>query len=202
MALTLPLFIVFEGIDGSGKTTLAGNIFTYFSALVPAILLAEPTGGGRGTEIRKLLKVGTTNNNGKLLELFILDRADDVRLNIAPALAAGKMVIMDRYYHSNAAYQGTDERPPADIISMNRARGFPAPDRVYLVDISPEEALRRIKSRNSAVDFYEDPRHLTRIRENYLSMADETFLVLDGTLAPRDLTGAVIADLKKNYTLR
>lgn len=202
MPLTLPLFIVFEGIDGSGKTTLAARIHDHYSRHLPAVMLAEPTSGARGREIRALLKSGAPADTGKLLELFILDRDDDVRRNIVPALSEGRMVIMDRYYFSNAAYQGTGGVTPAGIIAMNRDRGFPVPHRVYLVDITPAEALGRVEKRNPERDIFENQVFLSKVRANYLEIADDTFLVLDGRLGPGELSDAVIEDLELHFKVR
>jgi dTMP kinase len=202
MPLTLPLFIVFEGIDGSGKTTLADRIHAHYSSHLPAVRLAEPTAGQWGREIRALLKGHAPADTGELLRLFILDREDDVRRNIVPALAEKKMIIMDRYYFSNAAYQGTGDAAPAEIIGMNRDRGFPVPHRVYLVDIDPGEALARVEKRNPEKELFENRRFLERVRENYRTLADNTFLVLDGRLDPGALAGAVREDLERNFRAR
>ncbi|HPA72099.1 MAG TPA: dTMP kinase [Spirochaetota bacterium] len=202
MPLTLPLFIVFEGIDGSGKTTLAERIHARYASLLPAVLLAEPTTGARGAEIRALLKRRPPAPVSRLLELFILDREEDVRRNIVPALAAGKLVVMDRYYISNAAYQGTGDIAPADIVAMNRERGFQAPHRVYLVDLDPAEALGRVEKRNPDRDIFENRRFLEKVRENYRVLADDTFLVLDGRLDPGSLERAVADDLERSFKAR
>ena len=202
MPLTLPLFIVFEGIDGSGKTTLADRIHARYSSHLPAVRLAEPTAGEWGREIRALLKGRVPADTGELLRLFILDREDDVRRNIVPALAGNRMIIMDRYYFSNAAYQGTGEVGPAEIIRMNRDRGFPVPNRVYLVDIDPVEALARVEKRNPEMELFENRRFLGAVRDNYRGLVDDTFLVLDGRLDPAALAGAVSADLELNFRAR
>lgn len=196
MTLKPAPFIVFEGIDGSGKSTLAENIFSRFLPRMDAVLLAEPTSGRHGREIRRLLKEAGPADTMKLLELFILDREEDAALNIRPALESGKLVIMDRYYHSNAAYQGIGDIGPGEIVIMNLKRGFPVPDRVYLVDLDPKTAIERIHSRDNGLDFYENTRLLEKIRANYLSLADKSFRVIDGLKSPGELMDDVARDME------
>jgi dTMP kinase len=200
MMLKPPAFIVFEGIDGSGKSTLADTVFSRFSARMPAVLLAEPTSGGHGKEIRRLLKEAGSADTMKLLELFILDREEDAAMNIRPALASGKLVIMDRYYHSNAAYQGIGDIGPGEIVAMNLKRGFPVPDRVYLVDLDPKTAMERIHSRKNGLDFFENSQLLEKIRANYLSLADAGFCVLDGRKSPGELADEAARDMELYLT--
>lgn len=205
MSLARPLFIVFEGIDGSGKTTLADMLFDHYRAGgVPAVRLREPTDGEWGRRIREMLKGEEAPRAEEQLRLFLLDREDDVKRNIRPMMAEKRLILMDRYYFSNAAYQGAAGLPPDTIISENRKRGFPEPDRVYLVDIDPEEALRRIGSRNGGMgkELFEKKFFLERVREIYLSLAGETFRVLDGSLSPGTLLGILTGDMEEGFSLK
>ncbi len=202
MDLRLPLFIVFEGIDGSGKSTLAQKVFKHFSQDVSCLLLSEPTGDRWGRKIRKLLQTPDSAETSLLLELFIRDRSDDVRKNISPALSEGKLIVMDRYMHSNAAYQGRGEISPQEIIAMNLAKGFPLPDRVYFIDIEEEAALSRVKNRKNGVECFERTEILHSIRKNYYSLIDDTFLVLDGLKNPDVLTQEIICDIEKYFTCK
>jgi dTMP kinase len=193
------LFIAFEGIDGSGKSTLCELVHGHYVSLgFSPVRLREPTEGQWGRRIRELLKGPAMPDVAVQLELFLNDREEDVRMNLAPALGQGKMVLMDRYYYSNAAYQGALGIPPESIIEQNRKRGFPEPDRVYLLDIAPEEALRRIRHRNGGGkggDAFERMYFLEKVREIYLSIADDKFRVMDGTLPQRETLAFVLRDL-------
>ena len=178
-------FIVFEGIDGSGKSTIAEMIFRHYeSGGIPIFKGAEPSNGKRGKEIRKLLSSGKSIGVKEQLRLFLLDREDDVRNNILPALREGKMVILDRYYHSNAAYQGALDEDPQMIIGINLEQGFPVPDRIYCMDIDADIALKRIQKRapSGVKDFFEKKNLLQKIRANYLSFAGPDFIVIDSSL--------------------
>lgn len=202
MMPALPLFVVFEGIDGSGKSTLAAMLENFCRAEgIPAYRGMEPTDGAWGKKIRAVLRGEIKADAAEQVELFIRDREDDVARNIAPALADGKMVILDRYYYSNAAYQGAMGIAADTIIAMNRARNFPEPQRVYLIDIDPAAALERIGARNGggARDIFEKRQTLEAIRNNYLAMREGHFLVLDGTRAPEALLDTIISDIRNNF---
>ena len=161
-----PLFILVEGIDGSGKSTLCDNLCAKMKdAGVDVVKLREPTDGSFGKEIRRRLASSEHLSPDEMLNLFIEDRQEDCDLNISPALSAGKTIVMDRYYYSNAAYQGAMGLNPDAIIRANRARNFPEPDIILLADIDPETSLERVKSRGAAAEQFEKTAFLSRVRE-------------------------------------
>ena len=176
-----PLFLVFEGIDGSGKSTQCDLLYQHVISLgLPAVRLAEPTDGEWGRKIRIMLKEKSIVPAEEQLELFLLDRMDDAERNIIPALNENRTVIMDRYYYSNAAYQGAAGIPPERIIRVNRSSRVPEPDRVYYIDLPPNIAVQRVTGRNNTREFFERESFLKKVREIFLSIADEKFLVIDG----------------------
>ncbi|HDP79994.1 MAG TPA: dTMP kinase [Spirochaetes bacterium] len=202
MKPALPLFIVFEGIDGSGKSTLCARMVSYFRERgVDALGLREPTDGRWGKELRDILKGDVAADARRQTELFLLDRQDDVERTILPALAGGRLIFMDRYYFSNAAYQGAMGIPPRTILEANRSLNFPEPDRVYFIEVSPELALQRVSSRGALTEesIFEKKDFLRSVREIYHSIADERFLFLDGTRSVDDLRREVVADMEKNF---
>lgn len=178
-----PLFIVFEGIDGSGKSTQCDLLFDHVrSSGLPAVRLAEPTGGEWGRRVREMLSEKEMAPAEEQMRLFLMDRKDDAEKNIAPALDGGKIIIMDRYYFSNAAYQGAAGIDPERIIAENRAMRFPEPDRVYFIDIPPDVAIRRVSGRSGKrEEVFEKESFLKKVRDIFLSIADERFLIIDGT---------------------
>jgi dTMP kinase len=202
MKINLPLFIVFEGIDGSGKTTLSDMVFNYLLENgLPAIKGMEPTDGRWGKEIRKFLKKGGSNAD-ELLSLFLKDREDDVENFILPSLTSRKVIIWDRYYFSNAAYQGAMGIPPASVIQENRSRNFPEPDRIYLVDLDPESALTRItgRNKNNKKDIFEKADFLKKVREIYNSISDQRFVVLDGARKTEENLKIILDDITGNFS--
>jgi dTMP kinase len=201
MKINLPLFIVIEGIDGSGKSTLCENLFKLFiNSGIPCVLNQEPTDGYWGKEIRKKLKQENTSAEN-FLELFIKDREDDVNKNILPCLEQKKLLLLHRYYYSNAAYQGAMGLSYKNIITENRKRNFPEPDRVYLLDLNPETAINRITARNKGteIEVFEKLEMLKNVRDIYSSIADEKFLFIDAAKNIDEITGIVTEDIMENF---
>ncbi len=178
------LFIVFEGIDGSGKTTQSEMLRKFLMEKgIKSRWMREPTDGEWGREIREILKGEEMPGAEEMLGLFIRDREDDVRRNILPSLKENISIIMDRYYYSNAAYQGAMGLSPEEIIRENRKMSFPEPDRVYLIDTTPELALERLAGRNSngERELFEREAFLKKVRDIYHRIAGENFLIVDGS---------------------
>lgn len=183
-------FVVFEGIDGSGKSTQCLLLYDYICSLnIPARLLAEPTDGKYGQEIRKMLQADKPVPVGEQIRLFIEDRKQDYEKNINPCMNDNITIVMDRYFYSNAAYQGSKEIPPSQIIRQNLEMGFPEPDRVYYIDIQPVIAMERIIARNGRgnTEMFEKISFLQKVRDNFLSMQNSRFLKLDGNMAPEKI---------------
>ncbi|TAL36419.1 MAG: dTMP kinase [Spirochaetes bacterium] len=202
MTLRLPLFIAFEGIDGCGKSTLCARLHAHFlSNKLPSVLLREPTDGIWGRKIREMLKGPELPDAAEQVRLFLMDREYDVENNILPAIRHRRLVLMDRYFYSNAAYQGAGGIPPVSILEENVRRGFPIPQRVYLLDLSPEAALERISGRDTGTgnDLFEKQEFLQRVRAHYLAMADERFSVMDGSADPESLFRAVRDDMERAF---
>jgi dTMP kinase len=154
--------IAFEGIDGAGKTTQANLLAETLRARGHTVVLTkEPTSGPHGQKIRELSTAGADFTPEDELGYFIEDRKEHLRDLIGPALAEGKVVITDRYYLSNVAYQGARGLDPEDILARNEAL-FPAPAAVVLIEVSPEEGLRRVRARGGALN-------LSYEREDFLS---------------------------------
>ena len=166
---------------------------------IPVKLLAEPTSGEYGQKIRKMLQGDTPLPVNEQIRLFIEDRMQDYRLNIKPCMEEGITVVMDRYFYSNAAYQGSMEIPPSDIIRCNIDKGFPVPDRVYFIDIPADEAMKRIKERagSGKTELFEKQTFLENVRKNFLTMADARFLKIDGSLGKDE----IFRIIKEDYLL-
>ena len=190
-------FVVFEGIDGSGKSTQCSLLYDFIkSKNIQAQLLYEPTSGKYGQMIRKFLQDKNPISVEEQIRLFIEDRREDYMLNIKPAIENGITIVMDRYFYSNAAYQGFSKISPQEIIKQNLDQGFPIPDRVYYIDIDPQEAMKRITARSGSgkTELFEKRTFLEGVRENFLSMIDKHFLKVDGSLTEDEIFGIIKED--------
>jgi dTMP kinase len=154
--------IVFDGIDGSGKSTQVHLLEQFLLQdrpdLAPngVIRIAEPTKSQYGVQIQEAM----SRNKNRLsfeaeLDLFIKDRQENVATNILPSLEEGKVVLLDRYYFSTAAYQGARGRMPyQEILALNEEFA-PIPDVVFFFFVPVDVALARIdKDRSRASRSY------------------------------------------------
>lgn len=181
------MFITFEGIDGSGKSTQLERLAEKLRAESRAVLVTRNPGD---TEIGKQLREILLHHKGFFsprceMFLYLADRAQHVDEVIRPALDDGKIVLCDRYIDSTAAYQGGGRGLPlSDIEQMNHlATGGLVPDKTFLFDAPAEVLLGRAQKRSAfdrleqeTLDFYQ------RVRENYQILAathPERFIVLD-----------------------
>ncbi|MEP5728511.1 MAG: dTMP kinase [Sulfitobacter sp.] len=202
------LFISFEGIDGSGKSTQARLLSEHLTALGRDVVLTREPGGSAGAEeIRALVLQGEPDRWSAETELllFTAARRDHLERTIRPALAAGKVVICDRFADSTRMYQGLSRgnlRGTVDqlhdlIIGVE-------PDLTLLIDMDPTQGLSRALSRQTVEERFEDfGEDLQRdMRAGFLALAQEyadRFVVIDGARAitdvARDVQAAVSAQL-------
>lgn len=144
--------IAIEGIDGAGKTTQVDLLVAALRAAGHEVVATkEPTSGPHGRRIRALSTAGRAPSPAEQLELFCADREQHVRELIAPALDRGAVVVTDRYFLSNVAYQGAAGLDPAAVLAQNEAR-FPIPDAVVLIVVSAAEGLRRVQARGGELN--------------------------------------------------
>ena len=153
-------FLSFEGIDGCGKSTQAKFLVAHFMAKGQEVLRTREPGGSPGAEaIRGLLLTGDTDKWSAETELllFTAARRDHLEKTIEPALAAGQMVICDRFADSSRVYQGAtrgDLRTKVD--QLHAALIGREPDLTLIIDVDPKIALARGLARNSGEDRFED----------------------------------------------
>jgi dTMP kinase len=196
------LFIVFEGIEGAGKTTQLEMLADRLRARhLDPVLTREPGGTPLGHQLREYLLSRREERSEPLIEAFLMiaDRADHVLRLLRPALESGRIVLCDRYGDATLAYQGggsgVDEQT---LLELNRlATGGLRPDLVVLLDLPPERAGGRLDSRGTiARDRFESEPHafFTRVRNKYLELAEREhgkWLVLDATRPVEDLAAEI-----------
>ena len=187
------LFIVIEGIDGTGKSTQARRLGEWFTRQGREVVLSrEPTDGPWGKKVRESASTGRLSPEDEL-QYFLNDRRQHVDELITPALAAGKVVILDRYYFSTMAYQGARGFDPAEIRRKNEAFA-PVPDLLLILDLEVDSALQRIGSRGDTANEFEKRENLERCREIFLSLRDEEFVRVIDTNGTLDEVAAQILE--------
>lgn len=189
--------ITVEGIDGAGKTTLAGGMARELRERrsIDAHLLREPGGVALSERVREILKDPDLRicSRAEAL-LYAAARAELIEQAISPLLAAGSWVLLDRYVDSSLAYQGAARGLGVDAVAgINRfATGDLVPDRTLLLEIDPAEARRRADGRDLVRDRLEaeDDSFFVEIAAAYRDLAaasPDRFRVIDATLPPGDL---------------
>ncbi len=186
--------IVFEGIDGTGKSTQIRLLSDYLTASGQTVVQSfEPTRGKWGKQLRDSATTGRLSLEEEV-ELFLKDRREHVEQLIAPALKRGDFVLLDRYYLSMMAYQSA-RGISADEIRIANEEFAPIPDAVIWLDIPIQTALNRIGSRG-AQDHFESEEHLTHCRQIFSSIHDPWMLRVDGDGSPDLVSQRVIEALK------
>jgi dTMP kinase len=186
------MFIVIEGIDGTGKSTQAKRLAEHFRSIGKTVTLSrEPTDGPWGTLLRKSAETGRLSPEEEL-QAFYDDRKQHVTELIQPALAAGHIVILDRYYFSMMAYQGARGFDPQHIRKENETFA-PIPDLLLILDLDIDTALTRIGSRGDTANEFEQHANLSRCREIFLSLKDEPFTkLIDANRTTDEVTQSIL----------
>jgi dTMP kinase len=191
------LFIVIEGIDGTGKSSQAKRLGDWFLAQGREVVLSrEPTNGPWGKKLRESMTAGRLSAEDEL-QYFLSDRREHVKQVIAPSLAAGKVVILDRYYFSTMAYQGARGFDPLEIRKKNEAFA-PVPDLLFIMDLDVDSALNRIGARGDTANEFEKRENLVRCREIFLSLKHEKFVKVIDCSGSIDEVAAQIQEIVRS----
>ena len=165
-------FIVFEGIDGSGKSTQLHFVHDYLRSKGHSVYVTtEPTDRPIGLLIRKVLQNELTVSEETLAALFVADRLDHIQNEVdgmAAKLDEGVHVLSDRYYWSSYAYHGL-HLPIDQVVAMNDiCHQLLSPDITLYLDLTAEQSIQRIVARNEQKEKFEKLELLQKIRQNYL----------------------------------
>ena len=165
-ATNTPLFIVFDGMDGTGKTTQMHLLYERLTAAgIPTVLTAEPSTSPDGQALRRALSGKDPASQSRLAALFLLDRIGHNE-EIERWLAEGKTVISDRYYYASMAYQGQGDAFEW-VARMNLdCPGIRRPDGCILLDMNPEDSMARIRANRTTdeLEIYETVAQQEKIR--------------------------------------
>ncbi len=170
------IFIVLDGIDGSGKSEIVKMLHNYlFSKNKGYRILTtrEPTNGSYGKQIREMLQneKDPFASSNTLIGLFIKDREQHLKATMEPFLKNKNedelnIVLCDRYYYSTIAFQVAQGLDVKEVISKNK--NFRKPDLAFILDVEPSIALKRIEHRKK--EKFEQLEFMKKIRENFLNL--------------------------------
>jgi dTMP kinase len=218
------MFITLEGIEGSGKTTQIKYLMEYFESQgKQCVTTREPGGTAIGNKIRSILLDPESKDIEPTAELllYMADRAQHINSVVKPALAAGRIVLCDRYFDATVVYQGFARGLDIDIITRLHAILFEdlKPDHTLLLDLAPEVGLARAwkqlnsgQRANGESRFEEETLAFhEKVRSGYLELArrdPDRFRIIDATRDAKQVRSSIIdvfsLDLKrrtKNGTL-
>ncbi len=208
-----PLFITFEGGEGSGKSTQIKRLSNWMTMLdYPHVTTREPGGTDGAETIRDLLVTGDTDRWDEITEnlLFMAARRDHITKLIKPSLRADRHVISDRFVDSTYVYQGK-----AQGVDMKRLKnlyqliaGDLMPDVTLLLDVDPKTGLQRTTLRQGELDLIEtrfegyDLSFHQRIRDGYLQLADDypdRYIIIDANQSLGDVWATIQHALIQRY---
>lgn len=202
MSIKTSRFIVFEGIEGSGKSTVIRHLAMVLDRLHQDVVVTrEPGGTVVADHIRSVLLHAGSEDMHPYTELCLLSasRAQHVMHVLKPAIARGAWILCDRFTDSSLAYQGYGRGiPQAAITYMNHlVTDGVQPDCVIVCDIDVEYALERIKKRRKDRIEMEDVRFFERIRQGYLEIAQDSPIhhVIDSSKGQRQVLQDVMCHL-------
>lgn len=199
------LFITFEGIDGSGKSSQARMAYdTLCTAGHTCHLTREPGGSTGAEEIRALVLNGATDRWSAMTELllFTAARRDHIERVIRPAIARGEIVVCDRFVDSTRAYQGLNDTDMRALVDdLHRLTIGIEADLTLLIDIDPAEGLARAKSRGTGEERFEDKglSFQTALRSAFADIAQQAptrVKQINGAQPMQDVHQSVMAQIQ------
>ena len=188
-------FIVFEGIDGAGKTTQIKLLLEELSKRgIKCFTTAEPTEYPSGKKIREALSGRLEVTPLEMAEMFAADRVihnNHEGDGIGEVLSRGVTVISDRYYYSSLAYQGT-VLGFETVAKLNLENPeIRMPDICIFLDLTPEQSLERITKGRDKLEIFENVETLTRVRERFFSvitdLEEDNIAIIDAYRTPEEI---------------
>ncbi|HEY5326722.1 MAG TPA: dTMP kinase [Mucilaginibacter sp.] len=202
------LFIAFEGIDGSGKSTQVKLLTEKLEyAGLKVYTTCEPTGNPIGKIIRDIFSHKIEADHRTIAGLFVADRLDHL-LNktngILKKLEEGYTVVTDRYYFSSYAYQSTHMDLDWVINANSMSANLRRPDLNIYIDISADLSIDRLNKGRSSVELYETLENLQNVRNKYFEVMEllkdeEKVLTIDGNRAPEIISNEIWDTIAKQF---
>jgi dTMP kinase len=194
--------IALEGLDGCGKSTQLAPLATALRAAGHDVVTTrEPSDGAHGRRIRAMARSGSLLPPQEELRWFVADRREHVAEVIEPGLAAGRVVVTDRYYLSSVAYQGARGLDWRRILADSEAE-FPVPDLALLFEIDPAEGLARVRARGGALEgVFERAEFLAAVDAIFRALPCPYISRIHATGTPDELAAAVRARVRERLAL-
>jgi dTMP kinase len=175
------VLIVFEGIDGAGKSTQAEILLSKLKEQgYPVVYYREPSDSKWGQEIKSKAQLADSLTPQEELELFQRDREENVKYNLKPSLERKEVIILDRYYFSTIAYQGAKGIDPESIRKRNEAFAV-KPDLVFVLDVRAGEGLERIADRGQRDMLFEREEYLVKVRQFFKNLKGDNIYHIDAS---------------------
>ena len=204
--------IVFEGVEGCGKTSQMQLCYEWLqSSNIPVIVTRQPGGTALGLHLRRLLLEKTDNQKISVrteLLLYAADRYQHIEQFIQPNLAAGKIILCDRYIFSTIAYQGYGRSLDMDLINQlnSIATGGLASDLTFWLDVDVEVGLNRKRGDGDKFDRIEQEKidFHRRVQQGYTALATsnpDTIIRIDGNLTKQAVQQEIQQVLEDRFTL-
>ncbi len=190
--------IVFEGLDGCGKSTQLELLYEWLCARgVDCLKTREPTDGPWGRRIRAMAQSGERVTPEEELAWFMEDRRQHVHEEVEPTLQRGVTVLCDRYWLSSVAYQGARGLDAAAIQRENEDE-FPAPDLAIIFEVSPEEGIARVNARGGVGEpVFEEVEFQRRVKKVFDEMDRSWIVRVDARGEVQEIHEAVLARLRE-----
>lgn len=193
-------FIVFEGIDGSGKTTQLEKLCMRLkNKNISFYETREPSGSPMGVLMREILKGNIKSDNRVIAPLFVADRLDHIlneKDGLKSKIDGGENVICDRYYFSSYAYQSVDMGMDWVISANSVCADILKPDVTVFIDVLPEVAMERILFGREQTELFETKERLTLVREKFFEAfkkleGKENVVIINGNKTPEEISEEV-----------
>lgn len=204
--MSKPIFIVIEGIDGSGKTTQIELLQQRMSEEGKQVAItSEPTDGFIGRIIRDIMRGAETTDPAVVAALYVADRMDHIthpEVGMLALMEKGYNIIASRYYFSSYAFQGEYVSLEWLIHANSICKSRLTADLTIYINIDPEICFERIKKSRASLDIYENLEKMKRTHHEYMKAFDiagmgENIVLVDGTLPIRQLHEAIWTKVKE-----